>query len=477
MFEEELADDIKKVALYDEQNESITYEQLYRESNRLCEYIPKRSLVFSLCSNTIGSVMGYVGFLRNHIVPLLLSSHMDRELLKELLNNYEPAYIWYPSELELKSNEFGIKQVIYQAYGYSLGLLEEKEKTNMKIYDELALLLTTSGSTGSPKLVRQSYQSIEVNTKQIIEYLQLNAEEKPVTVLPMNYTYGLSVINTHLSVGATVCLTDKSIMQREFWQFFREQKCTSFSGVPYTYEILDKLRFYRMELPYLKTLTQAGGKLNPELHKKYAEYARNQGKNFIVMYGQCEATARMAYLPPEYALEKQGAMGIPVPGGEFTLLDDEGAVIEEPNTPGELVFRGGNVTLGYAQTREDLQKEDEFLGVLKTGDIAKKDEDGFYYIVGRKKRFLKIFGNRVNLDETERLIKGAYPAVECACCGMDDKMQIFINHDKFAEEIRSFVSEKTGLNSVAFQIRIVDEIPKNESGKILYKELEKSYGL
>lgn len=223
-------------------------------------------------------------------------------------------------------------------------------------------------------------------------------------------------------------------------------------------------------------MTQAGGKILPSLHQKFAEYAQREGKNFVVMYGQCEATARMSYLPPERALDKVGSMGVAIPGGNFTLIDADGKEILEPETVGELVYEGKNVTLGYAECADDLAKGDERHGRLETGDMAKRDADGFYYIVGRKKRFLKIFGNRVNLDETERLIKGAFPGLDCACGGVDDKMKIFVVADKNCgacgmERIRDFVAGKTHLNFTAFEIVPVASIPKNASGKTLYSEL------
>lgn len=173
----------------------------------------------------------------------------------------------------------------------------------------MALLLTTSGSTGSPKLVRQSYKNIAANTDSIIDYLELDASERSISTLPMNYTYGLSIINTHLKVGASLILTEYTLVQRDFWTLFAEYEATSFGGVPYTYEMLDKLQFFRRKLPSLRTMTQAGGKLLPVLHKKFAEYADKEGKKFIVMYGQAEATARMGYLPAQKSLEKYGAMG------------------------------------------------------------------------------------------------------------------------------------------------------------------------
>ena len=336
------------------------------------------------------------------------------------------------------------------------------------------MLLTTSGSTGSPKFVRQSYTNIKANTNSIIQYLELDSSERPITTLPMNYTYGLSIINTHLAVGATILLTDKTLMQKEFWTFFKEQKATSFGGVPYTYEMLDKLRFMRMDLPTLRTMTQAGGKITPELHEKFAQFAFENNKKFIVMYGQCEATARMGYLPPESAVQKKGSMGIAIPGGSFSLIDIDGNEITNPNTPGELVYKGANVTLGYAENGNDLVKGDERNGVLITGDMAQFDDEGFYYIVGRKKRFLKIYGNRVNLDEIDRMIKAEYN-IEVASSGIDDCMYIFVTESDKADSVRNYVIGKTKLNPVAFKVIVIDEIPKNDSGKTLYRELTKYY--
>jgi acyl-coenzyme A synthetase/AMP-(fatty) acid ligase len=288
--------------------------------------------------------------------------------------------------------------------------------------------------------------------------------------MPMSYTYGLSIINSHLWVGASIILTGQTLMQKEFWQQFKDYAATSFGGVPYIYEMLEKLHFFRMDLPHLKTMTQAGGKLSPESHKRFAEYAGANDKKFVVMYGQTEATARMSYLPAEKSLEKYGSMGIAIPGGEFNLIDIDGNEIKEPEIIGELVYKGANVTLGYAENGADLKKGDERGGILITGDMAKRDADGFYYIVGRKKRFLKIFGNRVNLDETERLLNSAFKDIEFACGGVDDKMTIYTTNNLV--NITKFLLEKTGLHPNAFKIITVKKIPRNEAGKILYSELQ-----
>lgn len=454
------------IAVIEENGNKIAYSEFEKYTKDLTKNIFNRCLVFNMCRNELGSLVGYIGFLNAKIVPLMLKADLEDELLHNLLDTYKPSYIWLPSE---DAGKYTFEKV-YENLNYTL--LKTDFNESYTLNEDLALLLTTSGSTGSPKLVRQSYKNIEANTKSIVEYLNLDETERAITTLPMNYTYGISIINTHLWVGASLILTDKGLMQKEFWSQFKDYKATSFGGVPYTYEMLFRLRFFRMDLPSLRYMTQAGGKLSPELHEKFAQWAQESGKKFIVMYGQTEATARMSYLPAEKSLEKYGSMGVAIPGGKFSLIDVDGNEITESETVGELVYVGDNVTLGYATEGADLIKGDERGGKLITGDMAKFDKDGFFYIVGRKKRFLKIYGNRVNLDETERLIKARFTDMECACAGVDDHMEIYITNSDYKEEIISFIAEKTGLNRAAFGVHYIAEIPKNEAGKTLYKELE-----
>lgn len=455
------------IALQEDCGSSITYQQLFERGEWLAKKLSKRSLVFLFCKNEIGAVLGYTAFLNHDIVPILLKHDLEETLQENLISTYQPEYVWLDKEKAEK--EFSDWEEVCQWQDWKL--MKNKKEKSCRLNSQLALLLTTSGSTGSPKLVRQSYENILANTTSIVQYLELDETERPITTLPMNYTYGLSIINSHLFVGSTILLTDRTLMDREFWKFLKEQQATSFGGVPYTYEILKKLRFFQMELPSLRTMTQAGGKLAPELHKAFAEYAVQRGKHFVVMYGQTEATARMAYLPYQKSLEKYGSMGIAIPGGSFTLRDVNGDMITKPDIVGELVYHGKNVTLGYAECRNDLAKGDERHGVLVTGDMAKMDLDGYFYIVGRKKRFLKIFGNRVNLDEIERMIQQEFTRMECACAGEDDKMRVYITDDSKIKDVRAFLVKKTKFHPSAFHVIWTKFIPKNEAGKILYAKL------
>jgi acyl-coenzyme A synthetase/AMP-(fatty) acid ligase len=226
-----------------------------------------------------------------------------------------------------------------------------------------------------------------------------------------------------------------------------------------------------MDLPDLTTMIQAGGKLDADYVKEYVDYAMSLDKRFIVMYGQTEAAPRMSYLPFDKAMEKNESIGIAIPGGKLRVVDADGLEITVPGVDGELVYTGNNVCLGYAETRVDLAKGDEKHGVLHTGDIAHFDADGYFYITGRVKRFVKVWGNRTSLDATEQLVKVLTPI--CACVGVDDLITVFVTEDGQEERIKALLTEKTGFNPKAFQVIRLEAIPMKPSGKIDYQELQK----
>lgn len=437
----------------------MSYRQLQDEANRIKDHLQNRKLAFCLCTNTIASVVGYVALIQQGVATVLLDAKKDESLLLQYLGLYNPNYVWSPS-----NRVFG-KQ-LYEYNGYTLYEHSTKE---INLHADLSLLLTTSGSTGSPKLVRLTEANLRSNAESIAEYLHIDEHERPVTTLPMYYSYGMSVINSHLIKGATVLLTDMPVMQREFWEFVRKERATSIAGVPYTYEMLRRLRFMRMNLPDMRTMIQAGGKLNAQIAKEYIDWAKENGKEFIVMYGQTEAAPRMSYLPFESAEEKYASIGIAIPGGRFCLRDADGNDIEMANVDGELVYMGENVCMGYATVPEDLALGDENHGILHTGDVARRDADGFYYITGRMKRFVKIWGNRVNLDAVEQMVKPITP--DCAVIGVDDRITVFIIDSSLIQQVRSYLSQKTGLNVQAFEVKAVAEIPKKSSGKTDYAML------
>ena len=289
----------------------------------------------------------------------------------------------------------------------------------------------------------------------------------------MSYSYGMSIVNSHAQAGAPLLLTRRGILERGFWETAAGEGATSLAGVPYTYQMLQRLGPAAMDLPRLRYLTQAGGRLPPELHREFAAWAAETGRRFYVMYGQTEAGPRMGYLPPERAVEKCGAMGIPIPGGRFWLEDGDGRALDGLEASGELVYQGENVAMGYARTAQDLGRGDEWGGVLRTGDLARRDADGIYYIVGRKKRFVKLYGSRVSLDGAERLLCGRFPGAQFACVGRDGLLSVYVSppSGEAAEGAADYLAAQTRLPRGAFRVCPVEDIPRTEAGKTCYARL------
>jgi acyl-coenzyme A synthetase/AMP-(fatty) acid ligase len=462
----------ERIAVISDKGEQLTYGELDVQAAKFADAVKDKGLLICLCENRVGSLVGFVGCLEHHIPIVLLDGGKDPGSIKNLVEIYQPEYLWL---LEDRLGDYEGERVYECANYVLLRMHYANEIEKPEINPELALCLTTSGSTGSPKFVRLSAKNVFANAESIAEYLEIDENERPITVLPSYYSYGVSVINSHLIKGATILLTEGTVAQREFWNFIKEQKATSIAGVPYIYEMLKMLRFMRMDLPYLKTMTQAGGKLNKDIAKEYIEWAQSKDKRFFVMYGQTEATARMSYLPLEHALDKYASIGIAIPRGKFSLIDVNGNVIDEPDVDGELVYEGPNVSLGYAECRADLTKGDENNGVLHTGDVARRDADGYYYITGRLKRFVKVWGNRCNLDATEQIVKSNV-TTSCACVGVDDKITLFVTEQGLEEQIVKLLVEKTGLNNKAFEVRVIDAIPVKSSGKIDYPAMQALIG-
>ena len=449
-----------KVAVIDDSGASLTYGEICGFIPRFTHALPQRSLIFILAENKIGSLLGYVGALSTSVVPLVLSAKTEKTLYETLRDKYSPAYLWVPDEMLA---DLGYETTVFSEAGYTL------VKTGLQspaLYEDLALLLPTSGSTGSPKLVRHSYRNIEANAFNVLRLFGLTEKERPMAVLPMHYTMGLSVISSHLLAGATLILSSRSLLDKGFWQMMREHHVTSFTGVPYSYELLSKLRFFRMDLPDLYTITQGGGKMTEELFKACADYAEQKGKRFIATYGQTECTARMAYLPAELATTKTCSIGIAEPGGQLSIIDKDGYETFDGEAEGEMIYRGENVTLGYATCAEDFMKGDENHGIMHTGDLARRDADGCYFIIGRLKRFLKIYGLRIGLDEVEQMVKAEFNS-DCHCKGDDDKLIVLVADARLKEVLPSFIEEKTHLFHKRVEVQVVKEILRNETGKVI----------
>ncbi len=342
--------------------------------------------------------------------------------------------------------------------------LTELSQAAHDLHPDLALLLGTSGSTGAPRLVRLSHTGVQANAEAIAGSLGIGPDERALTALPMHYCYGLSVVNSHLLCGAGLLLTDRSVSDPGFWSLARAEGATSFAGVPHTFELLDRVGFAEMDLPRLRYLTQAGGRMPPETVRRYARLGAERGWRLVVMYGQTEATARMACLPPELAASRPEAIGLPIAGGALEVRPVPGA--DAPGV-GELVYRGPNVMLGYAAHPADLATG-RTVHELATGDLGRRAADGLYEVVGRRARFVKPFGLRVDLDEVERIC--AREGVEARCAGDDHRLTVAVQ-GVAPPGLAGALASRLGLPPGAVRVMAVEAMPMLPSGKVDYRSL------
>ena len=335
------------------------------------------------------------------------------------------------------------------------------------LHDDLALLMSTSGSTGSPKLVRLSHENLLANATVIVEYLGISETDRAATTLPMSYCYGLSVIHSHLLAGAGLILTDRSVVDGEFWELFRRHRGTSFAGVPYTFEMLESVGFDAADLPHLRYVTQAGGRMPPDRVHRFAELALEAHFELFVMYGATEATARMSYLPPELALSRPNTIGRPIRDGSFTIEPLDGWTDDDV---GELVYRGPNVMMGYAHGPDDLALG-KTVETLRTGDLARLCPDGLYEVVGRNSRFIKMYGLRIDLQQIEAALRGH--GIPAFCTSDDDLILVAAAGRHEDREVQRAAAEAAGVPAGAVRAVGVEELPLLPSGKPDYETVRR----
>lgn len=433
-------------AVFIEHGQVITAARLHTrlsEAEDALTSFGRKTLGVIAMRTTLDAVVWYLAALRTAQAVLLVDAALEETRLQALVDRYQPDWLVQPAE-----------------GGYGFRVLQPAQ-TQPPLYPDLAVLLSTSGSTGSPKLVRLSYRNLAVNAASITEYLGLTAADRAITTLPLHYSYGLSILHSHLLAGGSVVLTEDGVMTPGFWQALG-QGVTSLSGVPFVWEMLLRLGFERKAPPSLHTLTQAGGKLAEDRARALAAIAQERGWRLFLMYGQTEATARISYLPPEWSARKPGAIGVPIPGGR----------IERDGATGELIYHGPNVMLGYAESRADLALGDLQGGTLRTGDVGEQDEAGLWRITGRLKRFIKLFGLRVNLQEVE---EGATALLNqpAACTGHDDALSVWITDAAAVTTVRNWLAESLRLHPSACTVQVVAELPRTASGKVDYPALER----
>lgn len=393
-----------------------------------------RSVVVLAGATSAELVVTYLALLEAGHVPLLAGDHAERQ-----------AAAWSPAAV-----------VTARADGIEV---DRRPGPAPTLHPDLALLLSTSGSTGSPKLVRLSHANLVSNAEAIATALDITARDRAITSLPLHYCYGLSVLHSHLAAGASVVLTTASVVDPCFAAAVHDHGVTGIAGVPHTFEMLEAAGPERIHAPSLRVLTQAGGRMAPEAVTRWRERAEGWGVDLFVMYGQTEATARMAILPPERAAGRPGAIGVPIPGGALEVRPVEG----RDDDVGELVYRGPNVMLGYAAAPADLALG-ATLDELRTGDLGRFDPDhGVFEVVGRLSRFTKPFGLRIDLDAVEDRLR---PALGEVAAGGDDTRLVVAAPGAEVERVRALAAAATGLRP-GLVVPLVDApLPRTASGKV-----------
>lgn len=451
------------VAVIDgDSGETLTHAGLAEQTARYAAGLAGApSLVFHFAANTLESVVMFLGARAAGHAVALLDPTLKAEMVEHLVSLYRPQHV--------------SGREPHDRSGYSLvqpGLWSRAEASGVAPHPDLGVLLSTSGSTGSPKLVRLSASGIEHNARAIARSLDLEPSDRGFATLPLHYSYGMSVLTSHLAVGASVVLSGASVVEPRYWEQFTAYGATSLSGVPYTYQMLDRLGFLDRDLPSLRAMTQAGGRLSRDRVCRWHEALDARGVRFYVMYGQTEAAPRMACLPPAETLRKLGSVGLPLPGGRFAIETADGDQVG-PGEQGEVVYRGPNVMMGYATSPEDLALGDVIDGVLHTGDLGHLDEDGYLFLTGRSKRIGKVFGVRVSLDEVEDLVTELGPV---AVVADDDRLRIFHERgdDDTVRASRKQLALDLKVPTQALLFRLTPALPVLPNGKTDYQSLQRA---
>jgi acyl-CoA synthetase (AMP-forming)/AMP-acid ligase II len=423
---------------------------------------PRKALGFVFAYNDAESLIAYLAALQAGHAVAPLNPQLDEALSARLISLFRPDFIAGPPSLP---REPGYRAAESPHAGQLL--LRSATPNGYAIHHDLSLLLSTSGSTGSPKMVRLSWRNLESNARQIIEALRHSSQDRTMVTAPIFNGYGQSVVHTMLLVGGSFALTRARVVSREFWDTARAAECNWIGGTPFFYQTLDRLDLDSLDVPRIAKFVQTAGRMPPHLATKFHAIALARGGELHLMYGQAEATARISGLPPELLPEACRSIGFVLGGGQL-WIEREGRECAEMEE-GELIYRGPNVMMGYATCPEDLARDDEQGGVVATGDLGYRDRRGLFYITGRRSRFVKLSGWRVSLDEVEQLLVHAAPV---AAVNDGERLVIYAERPAaaFANDVGQ-LAQRLNLHPSMFEIREIDAIPRLANGKVDYSAL------
>lgn len=416
-----------------------------------CTYLhAPRTLVFLYIRNTVEGVAQFLGALTAGHAVVLLDPNLPEHSKENLEKIYRPGFVCNGSDAPMR-NQGGVKN----------------------LHPDLSVLLSTSGSTGSPKFVRLKAENLANNAAAIAEVLDIKAPEVGCGHLPLHYSYGLSVLLSHLACGAPVHLTERGFLDATFWPQMRTWKIAHLPGVPFHYQTLRRMRFEKLELPNLRVMTQAGGALDTRIRKLAYDFMTSIGGRFHVMYGQTEAAPRITTLSHEDFETHADTVGTALKGGILEVQGEGGALLPS-GSEGDIIYFGPNVMMGYAETLEDLALADTYQGRLATGDIGWLDEEGRLTLTGRSKRVGKVAGLRVNLDEVERLLAARFGEIAVTQTGEALNVHYITATDDidFRKKALAVLTGRFTLPQTSYRFKEVTEFPRTSRNKIDYANLD-----
>lgn len=485
------------------QDEWMTYGQIERQANRVANFLVEQGLqrgerVTLLMENSFTFITAYFGIMKAGGVVVGLNTEITSEDLEYLVQNSEARFLFLNKERlrlyePIREKLTGLHSVVVSGglpenadtgfvefesiaaeYPAELDAAVAKNRT---IDIDLAEIVYTSGSTGVPKGVLLSHLNLSSNMESIAEYLHLSPNDRIMVILPFTYIYGKSLLLTHVLVGGSLVIDNRFVYPNKVLETMQRTEATGFAGVPSTFSILlnrSSLRDY--SFPQLRYVTQAGGHMAPALQKDALEAF--YPAQLYIMYGATEAAPRLSYLEPTMLLRKMGSIGTPVPNVDLFVSDENGRPVPL-GEEGEIVARGSNIMQGYWK---DPQGTAEVLkhGLYFTGDLGKQDEDGYLYVVGRKKNIIKVKGFRVSAKEIEERILEMEDVIETAVVGVPDEV--------LGEAVKAYIVARDGatlsqqdvlaylkphLSSYKLPkfVEFRESLPKNKSGKIMKTEL------
>ena len=446
--------------------EKLSYSELYKDSLKLArtlkETYGQKNNIILISPNSSFFLVAYLAILKSGNVCVPLSPSIEDHNLSYIVELTGAKIAFIASSLK-DSKWDSIHNVYYDLpnihngdNGFSLDLFEEEEFDQ----DRLAEVIFTSGSTGEPKGVMITHKNLIANTDSILKYLQLTGDDVIEIVLPFYYCYGLSLLHTHMKVGGSIVLNNSFIFIGSVINDLKKYGCTGFSGVPSHFQVLlRKSKTFKTDsFPKLRYVTQAGGKLHNVFIEEFIEHFPDI--DFYVMYGQTEATARLSFLPPHKVSEKMGSIGKAIPGVQLEIVNESGNIIQETDIVGELVAMGDNIMKGYLGD-EKGSKDSLLNGWLHTGDLAYRDDDGFFYLTARKKEIIKVGGKRISPKEIEEVIVSIPGVVDCSIEGIfDDLLGEALKAEIVVSDMNNSAMNEMSIKKICAQKLAPEKVPQ-----------------